>query len=280
MEVFDKRRQIHVHFETENYFQYTLDSSSDMVKRALNFPIAEAIFKMSYTLKGRKHIISLFPTLMFLYSHNICSEYITSEVKEQIRWGTEKKFDERLFIEAVKEAVVAEDDDSQANELDFEVHLNHIRQCPQFTLAGIRKGVYVIGMKEQFNKFDIQSSPLFDHVQYVSDEAGFILYSRRGAGSVASVDSFGPYFIEQYMLMEVLSKQEVAQNVLDYYARRKSELEMGLQKYSEIQGEGFVCWRFLMSDSSVKDRQRRGQSPRKGSFGSVTIGPDLDELDA
>ena len=31
----------------------------------------------------------------------------------------------------------------------------------------------------------------------------------------ASADTFGPYGIEQYLLMEVLSKQEVASNVLE-----------------------------------------------------------------
>ena len=56
---------------------------------------------------------------------------------------------------------------------------------------------------------------------------------------------FGPYFVEQYILMEVLSKAEVAQNVLDYYALQKEKLQRGLASYSEAQGKGFVCWRFI-----------------------------------
>ena len=70
------------------------------------------------------------------------------------------------------------------------------------------------------------------------------------AGAAASVDSFGPYFIEQYILMEVLSKQEVAQNVLDYYVKQKDTLQRALANYSESQGKGFICWRFLMNEAA------------------------------
>ena len=45
-----------------------------------------------------------------------------------------------------------------------------------------------------------------------------------------SIDDFGPYFIEQYILMEVLSKQEVAQNVMDYYVHQKEKLQQGRQR--------------------------------------------------
>ena len=54
-------------------------------------------------------------------------------------------------------------------------------------------------------------------VCFIADEMGFVLYDRQegaggasgGAGSATgrSVDTFGPYFIEQYILMEALSKQ-------------------------------------------------------------------------
>ena len=49
--------------------------------------------------------------------------------------------------------------------------------------------------------------------------------------------------------MEVLSKHEVAQNVLDYYVNHKSKLEDSLRNYSESQGKGFICWRFLMNEA-------------------------------
>ena len=47
------------------------------------------------------------------------------------------------------------------------------------------------------------------------------------------------------MLCQVLSKHEVAQNVLEYYVKRKEKLERGLSNYSEAQGKGFICWRFI-----------------------------------
>ena len=45
------------------------------------------------------------------------------------------------------------------------------------------------------------------------------------------------------------SKQEVASNVLDYYRdpESRAKLEAGISQYTEQQGKGFVCWRFLMS---------------------------------
>ena len=60
-----------------------------------------------------------------------------------------------------------------------------------------------------------------------------------------ALDSLGPYFIENYILLEVLSKQEVAQNVLEYYVYHKEKLQRSLESYSEAQGKGFICWRFL-----------------------------------
>lgn len=60
----------------------------------------------------------------------------------------------------------------------------------------------MIGMKDQFNIHDLKAHPLGDQVQYVSDEMGFILYDRNEeAPTRASVDTFGPYFIEQYALL-------------------------------------------------------------------------------
>ena len=147
-------------------------------------------------------------------------------------------------------------------ELTMQVEFNEVRQNPAYTLAAISEGVYIIGMKDQFNASDLNQHYLHDRVQYVADDMGFILYEKPGPAS-KSVDQFGPYFIEQYILMEVLSKQEVthtppfgvaseralclqvAQNVLDYYSHHKPELERGLANYDEIQGKGFVCWRFI-----------------------------------
>ena len=40
--------------------------------------------------------------------------------------------------------------------------------------------------------------------------------------------------------MEMLSKHEVAQNVLDYFVHNKAKLQRGLESYDEKQGKGFV----------------------------------------
>ena len=48
-----------------------------------------------------------------------------------------------------------------------------------------------------------------------------------------------------YIIMDTLSKHEVAHNVLDYYLNRRDKLERGVARYAEAQGQGFVCWRFI-----------------------------------
>ena len=73
---------------------------------------------------------------------------------------------------------------------------------------------------------------------------GFILVDNT-AGAARSIHAFGPYYIEQYVLLEALSKQEVAQNVLEYYAHHTEALERGVEGYGEAQGKGFICWRFI-----------------------------------
>ena len=69
--------------------------------------------------------------------------------------------------------------------------------------------------------------------------------------SVGDLDVFGPYHIEQYMLMETLSKQEVAHNVLEYYLNNREILQRALRHYGEVQGKGFICWRFLMNQAAL-----------------------------
>ena len=107
-----------------------------------------------------------------------------------------------------------------------QVSVNHIGQSPLYTLAALRRGVYVIGMKDQFNIHDLRQceaaqsaspgNPMASHIAYVTDEAGFVLSDTT---CIKSLDQFGPYCVEQYVLMEALSKHEVAQNVLEYYVR-------------------------------------------------------------
>ena len=123
--------------------------------------------------------------------------------------------------------------------------VNHIQQNPLYTLAALQEGIYIIGMKDQFNIHDLETSPMRTHIQYIADDMGFIFYDRNEE-SVKSVDKFGPYFIEQYVLMDVLSKHEVAQNVMDYYINHKKTLQHCLASYNEAQGKGFICWRFIV----------------------------------
>ena len=44
---------------------------------------------------------------------------------------------------------------------------------------------------------------------------------------------------------QVLSKAEVAGNVLEYYTHHKDKLQRGVEGYKEAQGKGFICWRFI-----------------------------------
>jgi hypothetical protein len=74
--------------------------------------------------------------------------------------------------------------------------------------------------------------------------------------------------------MEVLSKQEVAQNVLDYYVHRKEDLSAGLESYDELQGGGFVCWRFLMNDAAKAKGGAKVATQKR-----LKVGSNLDELD-
>jgi len=156
---------------------------------------------------------------------------------------------------------VAPDSSDAVKHLQVNVRLNHICQSPQYTLAALQEGVYVIGMKDQFNIHDMGSHPLCAQVQYVADEMGFVMYDINPGPTPAAmknVDSFGPYFVEQYILMEALTKHEVALNVLDYYVSHRSKLQASLSGYNEAQGKGFICWRFLMNEA-VKAAAAQGE---------------------
>jgi len=124
----------------------------------------------------------------------------------------------------------------------------------------------------------------------IADEMGFVLYDRGaggaklgqepgGAAEKLSVDRFGPYFVEQYMLMEVLSKSEVAGNVLEYYVKHKDQLQQCLERYDEKQGKGFICWRFVMSMSKQDMSSlppRRSPSRASGGAGEQPTSLALD----
>jgi hypothetical protein len=258
MDIFDKKNQLIVHDETDNYFEYTLTPRNDMVKIAFNLPLSVPIFKLSYVLDGKRHYINVYPTLQFLYSHHIMGDYITQEVRSLVEnLGNPDEMCAQFFAAVYNTAATggsaadeaASSGVKEMGELGIKVLINNVRQNPQYTLAALQKGIYVIGMKDQFNIHDLPGHPMQGEIRYIADEMGFVLFDKASAGSNSSVDSFGPYFVEQYILMEVLSKQEVAQNVLDYYVHNKDKLQQGLEKYSEAQGKGFICWRFVVNDA-------------------------------
>jgi hypothetical protein len=91
MDIFDKRQQLHLTKEVDNYFEFTLDRERDINKAALNLPLHVPIFELTYEMPGgtgpavaRQHSIKVYPTLQFLYSHHIQGAYITPPVKNLV----------------------------------------------------------------------------------------------------------------------------------------------------------------------------------------------------
>lgn len=269
MGFFHKKNQLILSFETDNYFKYTLKTEKDMTKLAFNLPSPIPIVTISYRLLGTQRTINVYPTLQFLYSHHINGSYITDDVKAFFQvsdrdnaakalkgfWKHADGISPQAMDEGKGEDVLT--DDPVHRFFGIQVAENKVRQSPEYTLAGIKEGVYLIGMKDQFNVHDLANNPLSDRIQHISDEVGFVLYDKTNS---RSVDEFGPYFVENYILLEVLSKQEVAQNVLEYYCNHKDILQRGIETYDEAQGKGFVSWRFLMNETTklaAKNSEKR-----------------------
>lgn len=250
MGVFDKRNQLHLQWGVDNYFEDTKTPEDDLAKLYLNLPSAIPIATIAYEFAGKEQTIRIYPTLQFMYSHFISGAYITAAVQDGFR-----KFDgdASKYYSQFWSVIKAHSSDvwtpQVGNTLEPRIMIkeNFIRQNPQYTIAGLRKGVYMIGMKEQFNSFDVRSHPMKEKIQYVTDDVGFVLYDRT---QEKSVDTFGPYFLEHYILMEVLTKHEVSQNVIDYYCNHKDLLQKALDSYDEKQGKGFICWRFLINETA------------------------------
>lgn len=347
MDVFDKRQQLPIQSEYENYFKETLNLKEDFFKGMLNFPLSIPIFSLTYMLSGQQHTINVYPTLQFLYSHHIDPAYITPEVKELLKaylssddrdamlqqfmgrvgiregesssaapassYGlpeaAEEKGDKEGLVAMATAGNIKEQLEAAATlsapspthrleSLQLTTMVNHLRQSPLYTMAALQRGIYIIGMKDQFNVHDLQTNPLRHHVQYVADDMGFVLLDKtRTMGSetgnvttglsagvataaswrAISVENFGPYFVEQYMLMEVISKQEVAQNVLDYFLNHRVKLQRALESYSatgETQGKGFICWRFLMNEVQGIGDGAASRSPRSKRAALPSIDPE------
>ena len=265
MGFFHKKNQLSLFMECDNYFKQTLRLEKDLTKLWFNLPSPIPIVTIRYRLGGTQRTINVFPTLQFLYSHHINGTYITNDVQEffQIHDCEHASKALRGFWRVIDASVPQpmEDDNGDGgaygktsddpihHHFGIQVIENKVRQSPEYTLAGIKEGVYIIGMKDQFNRHDLPTNPLEDRIQYIADEAGFILYDRTHK---KSVDAYGPYFVENSIILECLSKSEVAQNTLEYYCNHKDILEQGLASYDEAQGKGFVSWRFLMLEQTTK----------------------------
>ena len=249
MGIFDTKNQLPLTFEVLDYFADTLQSDRDLPKKALQLPCPVPILKILYSNSdGERRAINVYPTLQFLYSHHIRGAYISSEVQKCFA-GFQGDFDYHFvrFVDKVKDASIVESSSiSGVAHFQVDVVNNFIKQSPQYTLAGIQEGVYLIGMKEQFNVHDLEHYSMGEKIQYVADEHGFVLFANTKS---KQVNGFGPYGIEQYIIMETLSKPEIAQNVIEYYNKHPKILQKAVDTYDEKQGKGFVCWRFLMNET-------------------------------
>lgn len=248
MDMFDKRHQLVLSKQVDDYFASTIRSDDDCVKCMLGLPVSIPIFTLYYSGGGRRNAINVYPTVQFMYSHHINPKYITDDVRGVLQGSNDRsRFYEDFMSTVVAESKTEEwEGVSESGMLRTETRFNRIRQNPQYSLVGIRPGVYIIGMKDQFNIHDLETHPLRNDLLCAIDEIGFVLFDKT---DTKSVDAFGPYFIEQYILLDALSKQEVAQNVITYYCRHKDKLKLGLERYDEKKGKGFICWRFLMNQS-------------------------------
>jgi len=262
MGVFDDKNQILLSYRTDDFFQNTLKPLEDSGKKILNMPISVPILELSYVLAGKIHHVKVYPTVQFVYSHHIHGKYVTREVQDIVKGWKDASSYYADFFRSVESAnarsTVDESSSVDENEsLSVVVETNFIRQSPLYSMAAVKPGVYVIGMKDQFNQYDILANPLCDSVKYATDEMGFVLFDRTKSKRVYE---FGPYFIENYILMEVLSKQEVAQNVIDYYCRNPELLQQALDGYDEQQGQGFICWRFLINETAKAAAVAKGRT--------------------
>ena len=260
MGLFDERHRFGIKLSSSKYFEESREGLEDQTKSMLNMPFSVPILSLDYSISGKRQTVNVYPTMQFLYSHHIRQEYIDDKVRGII--STKRSFDEYYddFIltarqkkqdleqeQASNDSTAGSTNGQQSIQDSIQVNINHVRQNPQYTIAAIEPGIYVIGMKDQFNSFDLRMQRLRKDVHYIVDEMGFVLFDRTAS---QSVDEFGPYYIEQYIIMELLSKHEVAQNVLDYYRDHKETLQRGLSSYDEKQGKGFVCWRFLINETA------------------------------
>ena len=84
MEIFAKEQQISLSNTTEDYYAFVNTKEPDLYKSLFNMPLNKPIFRLHYTLDGKKQVIHIHPTFQFLYSNYISPEYIDKQVKINI----------------------------------------------------------------------------------------------------------------------------------------------------------------------------------------------------
>lgn len=201
MGIFDRKNQFGIYLNKKSYF-LSSRGKKDSTKNLLNLPSPVPILTVTYELEGQQRTINVYPTLQFLYSHHIYGEYISEEVRDSfLKYDGTGADQYDLFMNHVNaEATVNGKSDGSMDVMNdylkIKVISNLIRQNPLYTVAAISQGVYLIGMKDQFNIHDMKFHPLRDHIEYVVDDMGFVLFDRTNSKAVGV---FGPYFIEQYI---------------------------------------------------------------------------------
>lgn len=200
MSLFNKENQLTLGFVVTEYFEQSRRPENDKAKILLNLPAHDPIVSFSYaTSNGSLRSVCVYPTLQFLYSHFIDGSFISDPVKQTYQSFDENvgHFTSRFFASARARRQHEESDNALGGEgLKVKVHWNYVRQSPQYTIAALERGIYIIGTKDQFNSWDIVTSPVCENVLYVLDEVGFVLFDSTRS---TSVDDMSPYFIENYL---------------------------------------------------------------------------------
>ena len=130
---------------------HPLQVRRDMAKAALHMPFAVPIAKLRYMADGGELCtVCVYPTLQFLYSHHVCPEYVTREVRELLaafkELGDPKEHCRRFLLATQR----AQGGDTQGKDgaaeqpvggvaggaaIGLKVVVNHVRQAPQYLLA-------------------------------------------------------------------------------------------------------------------------------------------------
>merc|ERR1712232_576356 len=136
----------------------------------LSLPVSFPIFTANYSAGGKTRVVNIYPTIQFLYSHHIVQQYINQDVQTLLNHRPDKtQFCADFVASVTKNLKREEHDDDPEKKFRTEVKLSGIKQNSQFSLVGIRPGIYLIGMKDQFNIHDRANHPMCGMLKYAVD---------------------------------------------------------------------------------------------------------------